>query len=267
VYEPVTFNPAEPDPAIVVLLHGLMGSGGMDRWFTRMHRVADTAGFLLALPQARGRIWKDGRSPRVKPVKIHRELDYLQAVIDSCKGKFNIASASLYMVGVSDGGFMAQRFAAERGGMLEGAAFPISNLPDAFDSISPPLIPKIAYMLGTKDPILPYDGGKIILNISGPVKSAKASLAFWGKASSEAVATSTALSERLSSPRCPVRIRECSATEYLHRLYIIENGGHQYPGGRWLPFCGKRSRVINASSELWRFLRYEPVENAGQFAR
>jgi polyhydroxybutyrate depolymerase len=57
--------------------------------------------------------------------------------------------------------------------------------------------------------------------------------------------------------------------EYTHcaqdatvALYIIQGGGHTWPGGGPLPewFAGPTSRSIDASAEMWAFFQAHPLK-------
>jgi polyhydroxybutyrate depolymerase len=38
-------------------------------------------------------------------------------------------------------------------------------------------------------------------------------------------------------------------------LYTIEDGGHTWPGGPWLPGVGKTTHDVDATEEMWRFFQ------------
>jgi polyhydroxybutyrate depolymerase len=115
------------------------------------------------------------------------------------------------------------------------------------------------------DPIVPFRGGDVRLFPGAPSRgrmiSAEATIAAWAKRDGCAE-TPDVQRESDVDPGDGTKVRResysgCqSGTEVL--LYVIEGGGHTWPGGtQYLPsmFIGKVGRDFNACDLIWAFFQ------------
>jgi len=92
--------------------------------------------------------------------------------------------SAIFMVGVSNGGFMTMRFACDAGEVLRAAAAALSALPEllAQNCRSPRPLPWMQ-INGTDDPIVPFGGqaaGQVLHGQSEPaLRSADETFRFW----------------------------------------------------------------------------------------
>jgi polyhydroxybutyrate depolymerase len=98
---------------LVLELHGRdIDATQFDR-MTGFGSLADEAGFVLALPNAVGEIWNDGRSESPKWTAKPDDVGYLAAVIDDAIARLPIDPPRIYVVVMSNGAVMAGRLACE----------------------------------------------------------------------------------------------------------------------------------------------------------
>ena len=114
----------------------------------------------------------------------------------------------------------------------------------------------IAAFMGTADPIVPFNGGKVNCCGGSIVAAAPASMAGWAAhdgcdAQPEA--------QKLSSD---VTLRQwpgCQPSGEV-RFYIINGGGHTWPGSAIdATFLGKTTKQISATDTLWAFFQAHPL--------
>jgi polyhydroxybutyrate depolymerase len=173
---------------VVLLLHGYSSNGEAEARYLDFASQVDSRGFLLVKPNgalnAQGaRSWNSGHRLRLGAPD---DVAYLTAVLDDVVSAFAADSARVYVVGHSNGAFMAHRLACERsqriaaivslaGGVDSGACHPVQPV-------------SVLTVHGTNDKLIQYDGG----TLAGlwPYSSSEATLAFWAKADGCAAARS-----------------------------------------------------------------------------
>ncbi len=93
------------------------------------------------------------------------DVAFLAAVVEKVSDDYRIDHQRVFTMGSSNGGFMSQRLAIERSDMFAAAGIVIATLSDSLSKDFTPKRPvSMLFMNGTKDPIVPYDGGKITFN-------------------------------------------------------------------------------------------------------
>jgi polyhydroxybutyrate depolymerase len=160
---PSGYDPAKPTP-LVVLAHGFGASGPLQELYFQFTSLAQSKTFLYAYPDGLqdplgARYWNatDGCCDF-----FHSGVDdvaYLGAVIDDMSSKYNVDKKRVFVIGHSNGGFMAHRLACDLSGRvaavvsLAGAQWkdPTHCLP------SEPVA--VAEIHGNLDALISYDGG------------------------------------------------------------------------------------------------------------
>lgn len=178
---PVGASPSTALP-LVVLLHGFAETAGfLDTWMD-MSGEAQARTFLLALPEgtrnATGqRFWNatDGCCAAGAAVD---DVAYLSAVIEDVKAKHRVDARRVYLVGHSNGGFMAHRLACDRADLVTGiVSFAGATWEDPA-RCTPSRPVSILQVHGTLDAVVLYVGGRTVLGSAG-YPSAKETVATW----------------------------------------------------------------------------------------
>ena len=117
VFEPTSYDPNTPAP-VLMLLHGWGMSGSIQESEMAFSPVVEAEGFLFLHPDGtpdilNRRYWD--ATPAccnffAPPVD---DSSYLRALIDETMLKYNVDPNRIYVVGYSNGGFMAHRLACE----------------------------------------------------------------------------------------------------------------------------------------------------------
>lgn len=179
VYTPSSYD-GDPMP-LIVLLHGLGGSGaGIEEYFG-LQSLAQSHGFLYVHP--------DGSlNPQGHPSwnatdaccgfgSAVDDVTYLTSIIDSVSETRNVDAARIYVMGHSNGGFMSYRMACDAAhrvaaiASLAGATWADVSKCDPSEPVS------VLQVHGTADVAIAYEGGEIPYAAAYP--SATTSVATW----------------------------------------------------------------------------------------
>jgi polyhydroxybutyrate depolymerase len=249
---------------LVLLLHGGGGNGeyalDQDRWAD----TADREGFVVFAPDGLGgfpnlpeglrvnpRLWNDGQFPADSPMAAVDDVAFLTQLLTDLRRLVPHDVRRVYCVGHSNGGGMTLRLAAESSLRFAAIGTVSGTLGiDAPRLDSPP--PTLA-ILGTRDPIVPPDGGPVRtpwgVRITPP---ATVQFATWARA------LGCETEPKLVSQQAEVRRFVYSARHdgpTLTAMYL-DGHGHHWPGTkRVLPerILGPNTTTLNATEVLWEF--------------
>jgi len=253
---------AGPAP-LVLVLHGGGGSGGQLRRQTGFDSAARRAGVVAVYPSARFHLWNDGRFAATGNHRLAAKDDVgaLRALIDDLVTRGLADPARVYVIGHSNGGGMAMRMACTYPELLAGIAVVATKaLLDVPCRRDPP-IPAVFFM-GTADAVTPHQGdpdGRSGTPAADRARTAsgEATIALWLKRNhcgSERRAE-TARGRETGIAVIRVEGRACAAP---FRAFVIEGGGHTWPGAALFPRrAAARGEVrvteISAAEEALRF--------------
>jgi polyhydroxybutyrate depolymerase len=160
-YVPTIYDGSEPVP-VVFVFHGL-GDTMEGMYAIGMDDVADTANFIVIVPQAlpdalAGTAWNSlaGIAGVYFPNEDVDDVGFVMAMIDSLGANYNIDMSRIYATGFSMGGFFTNRLACERPEVFAAVASVAGTVGGGLDcNPSQPL--RIAHFHGTSDPTVGYN--------------------------------------------------------------------------------------------------------------
>jgi polyhydroxybutyrate depolymerase len=247
---------------LVLVFHGLGGTGSTVMKLTGLDQEADKNGFFVVYPNGLNHGWNDGREVAFKS----DDIGFVSSLIDSLENQYLIDPNRVYATGVSNGGMFCFRLACELSGKIVAIAPVAANMPSAIvEKCHPELPVSVAMFSGTADPLMPFGGGMIgRFGRGGFVVSAAATYLRWRELDRcENGGESVTLPERSPPDGTRVQAQEAvrgqSATAVT--LFTIVNGGHAWPGGpQYLPekVIGKASNQIVASEVIVAFFLSHP---------
>lgn len=155
VYAPASTKNAP----ILILLHGGGGFGRQISRNSRLDKLAPNAGFILAAPNGTGLVptWNAGFCCGAAQRKDARDTEYLSALIHALQEATGTSSEDVFLAGMSNGGMMAQTFAALRLDSLTAIAAVSSSFSPEKTPPSGPL--PVLRIHGLEDANVPLDGG------------------------------------------------------------------------------------------------------------
>jgi polyhydroxybutyrate depolymerase len=221
-------------------------------------------GWLLVCPDGIAKGWNDGRvltGARDRARAGVDDVGFLSALIDRMIAREHADPSRVFVMGISNGGFMAMRLAIDRSDRVAAVAAVAAGLSKFLLNTRPARPVAVLLVNGTDDPLVPYGGGTIsVLGRSrGDVLPTPEAIRWWAARDG---CTGAAAVRRLPDrdPDDGTRVTfettaPCDAgTEVL--LYRVEGGGHTWPGGRqYLPrFVGGRvTRDLDGTRAIFDF--------------
>lgn len=266
---PKGMNPKKPLP-LVMALHGGGGNaqsmvrstmGGLDALSDRGH-------FILVYPEGMGRGWNDGRHDAVA-LRRRRGIDdvgFISLLIDTLSQEFRINPKRVFSTGISNGGFMSFRLACELSEKITAIAPVIGGMGVEYaPQCKPTEAVAVLIIQGTEDPLVPYKGGQVRVfgQERGAILASDEVVKIWvenNKTSTRAKREKLPDQDKTDGSQ---GIRETySGTSPVIR-YIIEGGGHTWPGAtQYLPqrIVGNLNKDMDANQVIWEFFRTQSKE-------
>jgi len=242
---------------LVLAFHGRLGDGDDQEKITHFNSVADANGFIAVYPDGYQRSWNDGRKTTPSNRDGVRDVEFVRRLLKKLTTSYSVDKRQVYAIGMSNGGFFAQRLGCVMAGKFAAIATVASVMPRALAKTCKPSDPlPVLMVMGTDDPLVPYQGGDFG---SGMVLSAKATAKLWRELAHCKKPTSRKLRDRDPKDGTQTRVltaNQCAGDAAV-KLYSVHGGGHTWPGGRqYLPktAIGVTSRDFDASSTIWKFL-------------
>ncbi|MFE5257423.1 alpha/beta hydrolase family esterase [Streptomyces coelicoflavus] len=143
---------------LVVAFHGRGADAAELRAKTRLEKAATARGMLVAFPEGLGHGW--GAGTRATKQRPDPELDvrFTEALVEHLVRTERADPERVYVAGFSNGGSMALRVAAERPGLLAGAASVSGQLPTGDAAVEPTGPVPVMVVYGADDPVRPLAG-------------------------------------------------------------------------------------------------------------
>jgi polyhydroxybutyrate depolymerase len=230
--------PAGEDPGpwpLVLNFHGFTSDADSQADYSRLHDAADERGFVVATPEGRGRLAQWNLPPGDDATA---DVDFALAVVDAVGAERCIDLDRVYATGISNGGAFATVLSCELDDTIAGVA-PVAgvNLVEPCPDRRPVAV--VAFH-GTDDDIVPYDGGAVLFGLVGsePVEE---TMAAWADRNGCEAEPSV---ERVGSE---VRRLSWSGCEAPVELFVVEGGGHTWPGAEEVTGLGHVTDEIDAS--------------------
>ena len=155
---------------LVVVMHGSGQNGALVRGEAGFgfDRLADEKGFAIVYPNAREGYWDVCSRVGAVATQAHGidDVGFLTGVVDKLVAELGVDPGRVFAVGSSRGGSMALRLALEAPARFRAVAAVSASVPtpENFKCKSPAQgTSSVMIMNGTKDPIVPFDGGEVSL--------------------------------------------------------------------------------------------------------
>lgn len=165
MHVPPRYDPARGAP-LVVLLHGYSDEPDETDAYFRMHEVADAETFLLATPggtrdSAGNRFWSATDSCCDFGGTGVDDVAYLTAVLDDIEARYHVDPDRVYVVGHSNGGFMALRLACELAPRIAAIAVHAGSTWLDAARCRPAARLSVLALHGDADSVVHYEGGAL----------------------------------------------------------------------------------------------------------
>ena len=252
LHVPMSYDP-NTATALVISMHGAALWPAQQRKMSGWDEMADDHGFIVAYPSGNGipKVWPT--SPR-GPDTV-RDSEFISKLIDRLMAEYNIDPTRIYADGMSNGGGMAFVLSCTLSERIAAIGIVGASPPAPVEWCdSGRSMPTIVFH-GTADSIVPFEGGPLgaPVNPAGivfpPVREWIPELGRHNDCRPSPVETAVATSvTRFEYVDC--------AEDASVILYVIQDGGHTWPGGEpaaeWLGL-GHTSNAVDATAEIWSF--------------
>lgn len=271
LYVPTTYDPEKPAP-LVITLHGRFGSGASTAAWIDMNRVAEENGFIALYPDglndynpeyALDTGWNYLYGiPGVRSSETD-DAAFLRDLIADLSVDLHIDQQRVYVMGISNGGFMVHALACNDPGQYAAFADVIGSASLGFDTNCDHSLPvPMLLMHGTLDNNILWDGNTEMIGgqemyTSYPIAVV---MGFWGSHNGCDLdnVESVDIPQSGLSPGTQVRIitlADCTLDAKVV-LYGIIGGGHNWPGSAEDINDSIQNKInmdIDAAEVIWEF--------------
>jgi len=236
---------------VIISLHGRLGKDVRQMAFADFRPLADKDKFISVCPQGIERSWNDGRGTPANSRGIN-DVKFIDELITYMINNYHADPSRVYVTGMSNGGFMTSRLACELNKRIAAVAVVAASM-DQDMGYQPTSSMPVMYIQGTKDPLVPFTGGKM-KGAGGVIYSHEDILKKWASVDhcdSKPMVTNLPI---IVNDGTSVVKEEYTNSNGLKVIgFTIVDGGHVWPGGtQYLPkfMIGPLSKNLNASDQI-----------------
>jgi polyhydroxybutyrate depolymerase len=262
----VTYIPRKlPNAApLLLVMHGSGENAAQIRTGTGygFERLADEHGFAIVYPNAYTFDWNDCSKIgdfKVSGVNVD-DVGFLNALVDKLAAEIRFDRGRIFATGVSAGGSMSIRLALEAPSRFRAVAAVSANVPtpENFKCKATGQSTSIMIMNGSKDPLVPYNGGEVnLLGLfykGGNVRSSRESVQYFvglNKITGAPETKQMPLAEGINVEQVFWR----SDAKIEVKLVTIHGGGHGIPQpySRRPRLLGPSPMAPNGPAMIWAF--------------
>ncbi len=266
VHVPPSYDPEKLYPLVVVLHGAFDNASGMEK-ATGFSDLADRENFIVQYPNGISLFgflqhWNAGHCCGKAAADKVDDVGFISKAIEDLYSRISVDRNRIYMVGFSNGGMMAYRFAAARSDLLAAVAPLAASIGGRASPKEPewrnpnPSHPlPVISMHGLQDEDIPYDGG--ISRRRGGDRtywSVSESIGFWVKRDG-----CREILEEQELFQGAVTVKSwtgCDAGSEV-KLYLLKGWGHVWPGKTFLSSLekGHPLKSFEAAEIIWDFFK------------
>ena len=164
MFVPNSYDKTRPTP-LVIMMHGYGASGALEEAFMDLTDAAQTHGFLYAYgdgtvdPTSGSRFWNaTDACCNFSNVPVD-DVAYINAIREDVSQKYNVDPKRFFLVGHSNGGFMAHRYACDHAEQVAAIVSLAGAVWEDASRCEPSVPVAVAEVHGDMDSEIGYDGG------------------------------------------------------------------------------------------------------------
>jgi polyhydroxybutyrate depolymerase len=189
------------------------------------------------------------------------DVKFIRSMVDQLAQEHKIDRRRVFATGLSNGGLMSHRLAAEASDMITGIA-PVAGgmAPAIAESFNPRFPVSILIIQGDADPIVPIDGGDVMGRDStrGKVIATRDALAKYVRRNGN-------VGDPVHTQLGPASGKSIDAARYADGpggvktwYYLVKNGGHEWPPRSASASPDGDTRGLSALELVWEFFKNCP---------
>lgn len=264
VHPPAGADLKKPLP-LVISLHGGGGMAAINMRQTGFNEEADRSGFIVVHPngtdQARPMLnamgkgffytWNAGTCCGYAKKNNIDDVGFIRAVVADLRQKYSIDPKRIYASGISNGGMMSYRLACEASDLI--AAIGVVSGAQTSSPCKPANPVSVIHIHGSADQNVTLAGG---VGAKAADKEPKPpvldAIRFWAHRDGAPAQAKSSTTGRVQKDDY-----KGPAAEVVY--YLIEGGGHSWPGGqRILDALDAPSKDLQATPLIWQFFAAHP---------
>lgn len=264
VHIPKEYDPKKPAP-VVLALHGAAMNGSMMVWFSGLNKKADEAGFIVVYPSGTGvgpfLTWNSGGFKGRMAANKPDDVVFIGKLLDDLGTVVRVDDKRVYACGMSNGGMMCYRLAAELSERIAAVA-PVAGT-IGIDECKPKRPVPVLHFHGSKDTIVPFEMVKGKTPSFMKLKGVEESIQTWVKLNGCKDKPET---DTLSKDGDEMKVTRKTfsggkeGSEVV--LVVIEEGGHTWPGQQPpVGFIGKSAMNVSANDLMWEFFQKHELKS------
>jgi polyhydroxybutyrate depolymerase len=224
---------------VLIALHGGIGGASIIRRRAGVSLAA--RGWAVLWPEADG-AWNDGRLCGGAPCDTADDVGFLRALVGRLAEEGIADPARVFVAGPSIGGMMTLRLMCDAPDLVAGVAVAIASLPTGLDCPAGPAVPALV-IHSTADEIVPPGGGRIggeglFMRERGSVRPVEDMMALLAARNGCAGVAGAPLPDRDPADGSTVLRRDFTGCAAPLTHYVVQDGGHTWPGSRPFPLGG-----------------------------
>jgi polyhydroxybutyrate depolymerase len=260
IHVPPGYTPEAPAP-VVLVFHGLGMNARLMARFTGMNQKSDEVSFIAVYPNGTGpaNLYLTFNAGGVSAERAKNRPDdvrFVAELLDDLRKYVNVDPRRVYATGLSNGGMMCYRLAAELSDRIAAIAPVAASM--AIDEPKPARPVPIMHFHGDVDTIVPFTGPGADTPPFVHFKSVEESIRQWVKLDgcpAEPAVTDMPDVED-DGTRVKRRVYGPGANGAEVVLFVIEGGGHTWPGQKSpLALMGASTLDISANDLIWEFFK------------
>lgn len=253
LHVPESYNETQPTP-LVISIHGFAEWPAHQMQISHWNEMADEENFIVTYPRGTDfplRWRTNGFGDSLF------DVEFIDKLITELENEYNIDPHRIYVNGLSNGGGMSFQLVCKLSERIAAFGGVAGAYVVSWEDCNPARpVPAIIFH-GTADPIVPFEGGP-----SHSFDVPFVNIPEWVRQLAERNGCDLSASELPKQGEVDVlHYHNCEDSADVD-FYIINGGGHSWPGGDPLPrwIVGETTDDINATRLMWDFFKEHPLD-------
>ncbi len=262
VHVPPNYCAAKRTP-VVLIFHGAGMNAALMQGFSGLNSKSDEAGFVAVYPNGTGAgpflTFNSGGVEWGLVAKQPDDVAFVSRLLDDLGTVVNVDPKRIFATGMSNGGMMCYRLAAELSDRIAAIA-PVAGTMAAAEAKPKRPVP-VLHFHGTEDRLVPYGGPDQRVPKFLTFKSVEDSVTTWGKLNGcREEPLIEELPDAADDGTKVTRKTYCADNGAEVILVTVTGGGHTWPGREpRIGLIGRSTRDISATDMIWEFFGRHPM--------
>jgi len=258
VHIPKSYDFKKPTP-LILALHGAAMNAPLMAEFCGLNETSDKEGFIVVYPNGTGAgaflIWNAGGLQGLLTENHADDVAFISKLLDDLGTVVKVDSKRVYACGMSNGGMMCYRLAAELSKRFAAIA-PVAGT-IAIPESKPKQPVSVIHFHGTEDTLVPFVRDENDVQSFMRFKGVEDSVQTWVKLDGCRVQPKTDILSKTGEEMKVTRKTYGGGKNGAEVVLItIEGGGHTWPGMEpVLGLLGKSALNISANDLMWQFFK------------